>query len=70
MDESGGVYIPLSKNDLIFVMRRRDEAEGDRRMIGSGRRLGFEFIASAGLLVALDVWCDLRELKGAASLRT
>jgi len=50
MDESGGVYIPPSRNDLIFDMRRSEDAEGDSRMMGSGRRVeAFGFIASEGL---------------------
>lgn len=36
--EFGGTYWPPSRKDLIFVMRKREEAEGERRMIGSGRR--------------------------------
>lgn len=37
---SGGTNIPSPKNDLMFDMRMRDEADGERRMIGSGRELG------------------------------
>lgn len=33
--------MPVSRKDLMFDMRRRDEAEGESRMIGSGRREGF-----------------------------
>jgi hypothetical protein len=40
LEDSGGTYTPLSINDLMFDIRRRDEADGDRRMIGSGRRTG------------------------------
>lgn len=39
--ESGGMYVPASRNDLMLPMRSREEAEGDRRMMGSGRRPGF-----------------------------
>ncbi len=40
--ESGGMYVPASRNDLMLPMRRREEAEGDRSMMGSGgRRPGF-----------------------------
>lgn len=40
LDDSAGMYIPLSRKDLMFDIRRSDEAEGDKRMIGSGRRTG------------------------------
>lgn len=40
VDESAGMYEPLSRNDLIFDMRKREDAEGDRRMMGSGLRTG------------------------------
>lgn len=36
--ESGGTYSFPERNDRIFVRRSRDDAEGDRRIIGSGRR--------------------------------
>jgi hypothetical protein len=39
VDESGGTKTPSWRNERIFDRRRRDDAEGDRRMIGSGRRL-------------------------------
>ena len=38
---SGGMYVPLSRNDLMFDMRKSEEAEGESKIIGSGRRLGF-----------------------------
>lgn len=40
LDDSGGMYTPPSRKDLMFDIRRREDAEGDRRMIGSGRRTG------------------------------
>jgi hypothetical protein len=40
LEDSGGTYTPFSMNDLIFDIRRRDEADGERRMMGSGRRIG------------------------------
>jgi len=56
MDESGGVYMPDSRNDLMFDMRSKEEADGDRSMIGSGRRAeAFGFIASAGLLARFEL---------------
>lgn len=36
---SGGTKMPSCRKDLMFDMRMRDEAEGDRRMMGSGREL-------------------------------
>ena len=55
IEESGGVYIPPSRNDLIFDMRSSDDAEGDNRMIGSGRRVeAFGFIASEGPVARLE----------------
>ena len=38
---SGGMYVPPSRKDLMFDMRKSDEAEGERRIIGSGRRAFF-----------------------------
>lgn len=38
---AGGWYWPDSRKGLMFDMRRREEAEGDRRMMGSGRREDF-----------------------------
>lgn len=35
---SGGMNTPSWRKDLMFDMRMREEAEGERRMIGSGRR--------------------------------
>jgi len=34
---SGGTKTPSWRKDLMFDMRMREEAEGERRMIGSGR---------------------------------
>ena len=33
--------MPDSRKDLILLMRSKEEADGERRMIGSGRRPGF-----------------------------
>lgn len=35
---SGGMKTPSWRKDLMLDMRMRDEAEGERRIIGSGRR--------------------------------
>lgn len=37
-EPSAGVKTPLSRKDLILLRRRREDAEGERRMMGSGRR--------------------------------
>lgn len=71
--ESAGTYAPPSRNDLIFDMRRIEDADGERSMMGSGRRAGvLRLCASAGLF---DRFCaagcvDLRDRNGDASLRT
>jgi hypothetical protein len=72
-EESGGIYTPLSRKDLIFDIRRSDDAEGDRRMIGSGRLVvAFGFMAMAGLFARLEATCccDFLTVKGAAIFRT
>jgi hypothetical protein len=40
LEDSGGMYVPFSRKDLIFAMRSSEEAEGERRIMGSGRRTG------------------------------
>lgn len=37
----GGMKTPSSRKDLMFEVRRRDEAEGERRMMGRRRWLDF-----------------------------
>jgi hypothetical protein len=37
----GGRKTPVSRNDLIFDIRSKEDAEGERRIIGSRRRVGF-----------------------------
>jgi len=37
--ESAGVKTPCSRNCLMLDMRRREEADGERRIIGSSRRV-------------------------------
>ena len=39
--ESGGIYRPDSRNDLMLPILNRDDADGESRMIGSGRRPAF-----------------------------
>ena len=52
--ESGGSYIPFSRNDLMLLMRSRDDAEGESRMMGSVllRSLGFPGVAFPGIVAA------------------
>ncbi len=51
IEDSGGVYTPPSRNDLILDIRKSDDAEGDSKMMGSGRRdEAFGFMASDVLL--------------------
>jgi hypothetical protein len=50
---STGVKRPSWRKERIFERRRMDEADGERRMMGSGRRLDFcERDGSAAPLVA------------------
>jgi hypothetical protein len=52
---SVGTNLPSSRNDRAFDRRSKEDAEGDRRMIGSGRRVGaFWLSASEGLLGMLE----------------
>lgn len=58
---------------MIFDIRRSDDADGERRIIGSGRRAGAlglwaRVVGFAALVVA--AWADLRALNGAASFLT
>lgn len=72
IEDSGGANSPSSRKVLIFDMRRRDEADGDSRIMGSGRREG----AARGFVIAFAglPWVDgcfsLRGLKTDAILRT
>jgi hypothetical protein len=69
-EESAGTNLPLSRNDLILVMRNSDEADGDSKMMGSGR-FCFGFIANEVLAVILGAApVGFFDMKGAASLRT
>ena len=51
--ESAGTKTPPSRNCLMFERRRSDEAEGDRRMIGSGLRPGFFRLETRAVLFAV-----------------
>lgn len=71
--ESAGINAPPSRNDLIFDMRRIEDADGERSIMGSGRRAGaLRLWASAGLFARFcAAECEaLRERNGDASLRT
>ena len=64
--ESGGMYVPDSRKDLMLLIRSREEAEGERRMMGSGRRPGFLSLAARdAVLVVAGAAADgfLRSLK-------
>ena len=37
----GGTKTPVSRKDFMFDMRRREDALGESRMMGSRRRVGF-----------------------------
>ena len=39
---SASVYMPSPRKDLMLLMRSKEDADGERRMIGSMRRPGFE----------------------------
>lgn len=59
--------MPLSRKDLIFDMRRRDDAEGESRMMGSGRRTGALGLCARVVLFArfaAAAFADLRALNG------
>lgn len=51
--ESGGMYVPESRKDLMLLMRSREEAEGESRMMGSGRRPGFLSLEARDVVVAV-----------------
>lgn len=51
--ESGGMYVPDSRKDLMLLMRSREEAEGESRMMGSGRRPGFLSLEARDVVVAV-----------------
>ncbi len=55
IEDSGGIYIPVSRKDLMFDMRSREDADGDKSIIGSGLLAGaFRFTAKAGLLAMFE----------------
>ena len=57
----------------MFDMRKSEDADGERRMIGSGRRAGaLGLCARVGLFAAFAAaaWADLRALNGAANFLT
>lgn len=51
--ESGGMYLPPSRKDLMLLMRSMEEAEGESRMIGSGRRPGFLSLDARDVVVVV-----------------
>ena len=60
------MYVPDSRKDLMLLMRKREEAEGERRIMGSGRRPGFLSLeARDAVVVVVGAMADgfLRSLK-------
>lgn len=51
--ESGGIYVPDSRKDLMLLMRSREEAEGESKMMGSGRRPGFLSLEARDVVVVV-----------------
>lgn len=73
LTDSGGTYIPFSRKALMLDRRRRDEADGERRMMGSGRLTGALGLWARVVLfdaAAAAACVALRALNGAASFRT
>lgn len=69
--ELEGTKMPFSRKERMFERRRREEAEGERMMMGSGRRCDLGLCGRVGLLAIAAAACAaLRALKGAASFRT
>ena len=57
----------------MFDMRRSEDAEGESRMMGSGRRTGALGLWERGAVLAAfaaAAWAALRVLNGAASFLT
>lgn len=57
----------------MFDMRRSEDAEGESRMMGSGRRAGALGLCDRGVMLAVfaaAVCAALRALNGAASFLT
>jgi len=54
--ESAGTKIPDSRNCLMFDIRRREEAEGESRIMGSRRRpaVGFLRLETRALFVVME----------------
>lgn len=53
--ESGGMYVPDSRKDLMLLIRSREEADGESRMMGSGRRPGFLSLEARDAVVVVVV---------------
>ena len=69
LDESAGMYTPPSRKDLMLDMRIREDAEGERRIIGSGLRAGaLGLWAKVGLFARFcaAACCDFRAAKSLA----
>lgn len=65
----GGMKVPDSRKDFTFDMRRREDAEGERRMMGcSMRRGGFLRLVGREWGIGSFFWADERR-KAEAILR-
>lgn len=58
LSELGGWKTPSVRNDLMLLRRRREDAEGESRIMGSGRRL------DVGLLFGRRAGVALRGMAG------
>lgn len=69
---SAGVNLPSWRKERMLFKRKRAEADGERRMMGSGRRPGaLDDTDMLGFAVADGgIDCDFLVRNGAASLRT
>ena len=76
---SAGIKTPDSRKDLMLLIRNNDDAEGERRMMGSIRRPGFlrldtsaidEDKAADGAAMGPPVRALVRPRKTSACFRT
>lgn len=67
----GGMKMPSSRKDFTFDMRRREEAEGESRIMGcSMRRVGFLRFVGRDCGMGSFFWCEgCERRKVVASLR-
>lgn len=71
VEESAGTKTPFSRKERMFERRSREDAEGERMIMGSGLRCDLGLCGRVGLLAIAAAACAaLRALNGAASFRT